>query len=150
MGKSIGGARAILLAGNVEVGYATGVSATETINQVPIEALGDAYVKEHELVGVVVSMSADFVRMKLASLQAQGFWPRGETIDLLAFNGTPLTWVLYDQVADRPIYKVEGVVAETRSWRLDRGSVLTTNASFRGIRMLDEVDAAGGTLAAGG
>jgi len=141
VGRSIGGARALALIDGKEVGYATGVSATETITQIPVEALGDAYVKEHEPVAVVVTATLDSVRLSLASLREQGVWPRGDTADLIAFQETPLTLIVFDDIEDRPIWKVEGLVPETLTWRIDRGSLMTTNATFRGRRMFDEYDA---------
>lgn len=138
MGKSFGGARAKILVRGIEVGYATGVSGNEMIAQVPVDVLGDAYTKEHELVGITVSMSADFVRMRQESLVQQGLWPSGDTADLLAFNDAPMTWDVYDQSTDKIVERIEGVVCESRGWRVDRGSVMMTNASFRGIRMTDD------------
>ena len=138
MGKSFGGARAKILVNGIEVGYATGVSGNEAIAQVPIEALGDAYVKEHELVGITVSLSADFVRMRQESLIQQGLWPTGDTDDLLAFNDTPMTWDVYDQSTDKVVERIDGVVCESRGWRVDRGSVMMVNASFRARRMTDD------------
>jgi hypothetical protein len=138
MGFAVGGARARILVDGLEVGYATGVSASETVSQFPVEALGDAFVKEHEMVGVVVSLNADFVRMRASSLRKKGIWPKGDTDAYLAFNDAAMTWELWDKSTDTILERVEGVVPETVSWRIDRGSVMTTNASFRALRMLDD------------
>jgi hypothetical protein len=141
VGFSIGGARALFFINGQKVGYATGVSANETLRQIPVEALGDVYVKEHELVAVMVTMQADFVRMKASSLQEKGVWPRGTTLEMLAFNDVTMTAEIVDQTTGETIYKVDEVVAETQSWRIDKNSVLMVNASFRGIRMRDDIDA---------
>jgi len=145
---AISGAAAKLLVNGVVVGRATGVSASETITQVPVQVLGEIDVVEYEPVSRDVTFTADVVRISLdavnkssGSLQSQGAWPRGGTVEVINFP--EMTALILDITKDpeQVIYKIEGVSPETRTWRVDQGSIMTVNASFRARRMYDEVDA---------
>lgn len=138
MALAISGARVQLLLNGQVVGYATGVSGNETINQAPVEILGDIDAVEHVAVGRTVTLSADFVRIIDSSLQAQGVWPRGGTDDVLDFP--EMDAVIFDRLGDKPIYKAVGVVPETRGWTVARGGLMSKNATFRARRLFDEVD----------
>jgi len=131
--RAISGARARLSIGSNVVGWATGVSAQETISLQPVEVLGEIDVQEHEPIGRTVTMNADYVRIDQESLQKQGYWPTGSTKAVVEM--LEMTAELIDVVTNKVIYKLEGVKPETRSWRLDRGGLMTLNASFRARRM---------------
>ena len=45
---------------------------------------------------------------------------------------------VYDQVGDFPVWRVEGCRAESRSWQVQAGSVVSVNASFQARRIYDE------------
>jgi hypothetical protein len=134
--RAISGPRAKLFINNIEAGWATNFSATETITQVPIEVLGNIDAEEIEAVGRMVNCTASFVRIKLYSLQQQGFWPRGVTNDIIEWPAMDAE--LYDQVSDEPICRVTHLRATTRSWTIDRRGLMTVNAAFVGIRLFDE------------
>ena len=63
MPTPISGARAVLILDNTEVGWATGIQGTETVQVVPIAVLGEVDVQEHEVVGRTCSFTASFVRI---------------------------------------------------------------------------------------
>jgi hypothetical protein len=134
--SAISGAAVKILINGVAVGRATGVSATENIEQLPVSVLGDIDVVEYEAVSRTVSVTADFVRIRLNSLQEQNVFPRGETADVINFP--EMTWLVYDGVNDVVIWTLEGVCPESRTWRVDQGSIMTVNGSFRARRMHDE------------
>lgn len=137
-GKAISGASCILYIGGsgAPIGWATGVNAQETIEYAPIDVLGDIDVKGHEPLRRTVSMSAAFVRIKDESLQVSQAWPRGKTLDVVAWQ--EMDAILYDQVSGKPIFKIEGVYPQTQSWQIQKGSVVTVNATFYAKRMYDE------------
>ena len=136
MPRAIAGARAELFFGNIRAGWATGISATENIQNQRIDVLGDIDTKEIEPIGRSVTMTADFVRILGESLQAMGIWPQGATADVVDYP--PMNATVYDSVGETPIYKIKGLKAETKSWRVDRSGVMTLNATFQGIKMNDE------------
>ncbi len=121
------------------VGWATSIRGSETITQFPVRELGDIDPKEFGAVDRTVELSIGLVRIPGESLQQQGVWPRGETLDVLNFP--PMNLVLYDQLLSKPLYKVEGMAPQTRDFTLDLGTVVMKNASFVAIRLLDEEDA---------
>lgn len=136
--SAISGAAAKILVGSTTVGRATGVSATENIEQIPVQVLGEIDTQEHEAVNRTVQLTADFVRIRLSSLTEQGIFPRGGTVEVVNFP--EMTWMVYDGVNDVVIWSIEGVVPESRTWRVDQGSIMTVNATFRARRLYDEQD----------
>ncbi len=134
--SAISGAAVKILFNGVAIGRATGVSISENIEQFPVQILGDIDVVEHEPTRRTVTLTADFVRIRLKSLKEQGIFPRGETADVLNFG--EMTWMVYDEVNDIVIATVEGVVPESKTWRVDQGSIITVNGSFRARRLHDE------------
>ena len=138
-GKAISGAVALLYLGDSgnPIGWCTGVNAQETLEYAPIDVLGDIDIKGHEPVRRTVSMSAAFVRIKNESLATQKVWPRGNTFDVMAFDA--MDAILYDPASGQAIFKIEGVYPQTRSWQVQKGSVVTVNATFYARKMLDEL-----------
>ena len=78
------------------------------------------------------------VRIKRRSLREVGIWPRGETPDVIEFPS--FTAVLMDKIDNTPILSIEGVKPETMNFSIDRAGIMMENATFRGLRMFDEID----------
>ena len=134
--RAIAGARAKLYFNGVEAGWATGVSASENIQLQRIDVLGNIDSVEIEPIGRSVSMTADYVRIKSESLQAMGLWPQGGTAAVLDFPA--MSAEIMDEVNDEVIWRLTGLKCETRNWRFDRQGVMTSNATYQGLRMHDE------------
>ena len=138
MPRAFSGPRAKIFAnGNLLVGYATGVSGTETIQNVRVEALGDVFTKDIEPVGSTVQFTVDKVRLIDESLQTLGVWPRGSTAEYISFP--ELQFDVYDHVGDKSIYRILGAKPETRNWRVDARGLMTVNATFQAKRLVDEL-----------
>lgn len=136
MADVFSGARAKLIVNGTEIGFATGVSASENIQLQRVDVLGNIDSQEIVPVNRVVSVQADFVRITNESLNELGIMPRGNTIDVLNFP--EITLEVYDQVGDSPVWRVEGARCESRSWQVQSGSIVTVNASFQARRIFDE------------
>jgi hypothetical protein len=138
-GKAISGAAALLYLGDSgkPIGWCTGVTAQETLEYVPIDPIGLIDVAGHEPVRRTVSMSASFVRIKEESLATQEAWSRGDTLSVIDFG--PMDAILIDQTTGTAIFKLEGVYPQTRSWQIQKGSIVTVNATFYARTMTDEV-----------
>jgi len=130
------GARAKLIVDGEEIGFATGVSASEQITHQRVDVLGNIDSQELVPVSRVVSVQADFVRITNTSLSDLGIMPRGNTADVINFP--EITLEVYDQISDVPVWRVEGARCESRSWRVQSGSIVTVNASFQARRLYDE------------
>lgn len=124
------------LATGEAVGYATNVSATQTTEQFPVKILGDIDTVEHEPVDRNVTVTAGMVRIRSNSLFQQSIFPAGDTPEVINFP--EMEWVVFDDVNNIPIWTIIGVVGETHSWSLDRGSIMTYNCTFRARKMRDE------------
>ena len=90
-------ARAKLIVNGAEIGFATGVSASENIQLQRVDVLGNIDSQEIVPVNRVVSVQADFVRITNESLNELGIMPRGNTIDVLNFP--EITLEVYDPVS---------------------------------------------------
>lgn len=136
MANVLSGARAKLIVNGNEIGYASNVSASEQIALQRVDVLGDIDSKEIVPVGRAVSVQAAFVRISGQSLKDLGLLPRGGTVEVVNFP--EITMEVYDQVSDQLIWRVEGCRAESRSWTVQAGSIVTSNASFQARRLYDE------------
>ena len=110
--RGVSSARAKVHINGKEAGWATGVGVDESINQIPIEVLGEIDAVAIEATGRSVSVTCDFVRIKGKSLMEMGIWPRGGTSEIV--EAPPLTIELYDIITDQPIAKVEGCKVGSR------------------------------------
>ena len=138
MAEVFSGARAKLIVNGQEIGFATGVSASENIQLQRVDVLGNIDSQEIVPVSRVVSIQADFVRITNKSLNELGIMPRGNTVDVLSFP--EITLEVYDQIGDAPVWRVEGARCESRSWQVQSGSIVTVNAQFQARRIFDEQD----------
>jgi hypothetical protein len=136
MPTAISGARARFFIGSKEIGWATGVSASENIVQQPIDILGNIDPVEIEPIGRSVTIQATAMRLLGASLAAAGVWAVGETADVINFNS--MMAEIYDPITDVTIWRIEGLKCQTRSWNLDSRGLMSTNVSFLALRMFDE------------
>ena len=135
--RAIAGARAELyFKGTTLAGWATGVSATESIQNERINVLGNIDSVEIEPIGRTVTMTADFVRILNNSIQNMGIWPKGDTEAVINFE--EMIAVLFDSVTGDQIATAVGVKAENRSWRIDRNGVKTVNCTFQARLLGDE------------
>jgi hypothetical protein len=132
-------ARCRFLMNGIEVGWGTRVSGSEAITNMKVKVLGEIDVQDIVPTDRDVNMNVGFVRIVKESLQLQGLWPRGETIDILTWPY--MSAELFDRIEDGPIYKIEGVKAATRNFSVDQGGILMVDANFDAIRMKDELEA---------
>lgn len=133
---AISGARAKLLIDGAEVGYATGVNASEDITNVRVNVLGEIDSKEIVPTSRTVSVNCNFVRILNESLQEQGAWVEGGTDAVLAFPD--LSIVIQDRTTGNTIWTIEGARCQTRNWSVDSGGIMSTNVSFEALKMGDE------------
>jgi len=133
----ISGARAILKIGDAEIGYATGVQASEQIDYQPIEQLGEVDVITYEPTARRITMSCSMLRILDVS-QLKNLFPasgQNTTADVLDF--VEMTAEVINLHGDKAtLYKFEGVKPTSRNFTLDRGGIMMLNANFVATRML--------------
>lgn len=148
-GRAITGARAKLSistdSGDHEIGWAMGVSVQEQIQQQPVNVLGLIDPVEIEPVSRSITVTCDYVRITSESLQSLGVWPGHSANDTVATQTVlsfgDLTATIYDITDDSVIYKIEGMRPQSRSFRVDRGGIMTVNSQFIARHMYDQSNA---------
>jgi len=142
MEKVFSGARAKLYfntaLGQVEAGFATGISVNESHQLQRVNVLGNIDSEEIIPTSRSVDVRCDLVRISGRSLRQLGIWPKGQTVDVLSFP--EITIVVYDGVENKIVAQIEGARCETRSFQVQAGAVVSENASFQAKRLKDEAD----------
>lgn len=135
--RTITGKRAKLFADGKEIGFATGISGSESQMLIRVDVLNEIYSKEIVPSGRTVQVSAQLVRIKRGSAKALGLMASGKDTTAI-LNFPPITMVVYDAPGDEPIERIQGCVIEQRSWSVDQSGVFSENVSFQAIRALVE------------
>lgn len=139
---AISGASVEFIIDGVIVGIGTGVSINETTDYFPVRQLGNAFVLEHVATAQSTSVSADFITLEEKSLIEQGVWPSSAgtlpdaTDTIVAFGA--MTGIIRNRTTGKVIRTVEGLKPESRSMRVDQGSIFLTGTTFRAVRVLNE------------
>ena len=135
----VSGARAILKIGDEEIGYATGVQASEQIDYQPVEQLGEVDVVTYEPTARRITMSCSLLRI-LNATQLTNLFPasgQGTTANVLDFSELTAEVIqTHGDGAGTTLYKFEGVKPTSRNFTLDRGGIMMVNANFVCTRML--------------
>ncbi len=124
---------------NKPIGWVQGFRIQESFTQFPIDALGDAYTKYHELTRVRVSGSFDRIRIynqPLSHIQDNDLWPQqGSTIEFVRQYIT--SFVVYNIHTGEDLYTVEQFKPTDRSITLTTDGVIMENCSFVARRMVE-------------
>lgn len=125
---------------NQPIGWVQGFRLQESLTQFPIDALGDAYTKYHELTRVRVSGSFDRMRIynkPLTAVNDPDIWPKhGDTIEFVRQYIT--SFVVYNIHTGESLYLVEQFKPTDRSITLTTDGVMMENCSFVARRMVEE------------
>jgi len=124
---------------NTPIGWVQGFRLQESFTQFPIDALGDAYTKYHELTRIRVSGSFDRIRIynaPLSHLRDNDLWlKQGEVIEFVRQYVT--SFVVYNIHTGEDLYTVEQFKPTDRSITLTTDGVIMENCSFVARRMLE-------------
>ena len=141
LGACIAGARVKFLIHGQEVGWATGFQGQETLDIVPVQVLGEIDVVEHEVTGRTCNFSVAFCRLLLQPITSFATHFAGETWEDVVASGL-LEAAIMDEAGPSPkvLYKFEKCIPTSRSFSVDRGGLMTVNATFVARRMRDELN----------
>jgi hypothetical protein len=121
-------------AGRLEIGWATNVSGTVTSQNVRIDTLGSAFSREIEPVGVVVTFSADVVRILDTTLVDLGVDPtQGDTTNYVNFP--PLEVDVYDEVGDSVVESISGARMSQRTWSVQARGIMSEQVAFEATKI---------------
>jgi hypothetical protein len=141
-GQVFTGARARLLINGVKIGWATGVSGSESITYEPIKVLDNIQVQEFVPVAYEVTLSASRVRIIGKTMKSQGFFPSvggsaDEHLRNILTNGDLVVQV-EDTITGRIYANYEQVKVSDVSWSIDAVGVTANEVTFVAIRARDE------------
>ena len=128
--RAISGAscKVYLAATGQEVGWATGVDVTETIQNQRVDVIGDIDSQEITPVRRTVNMSVAAMRIQRTPLEGVGVWTQGDMATVLA---TPaLDFAVIDDTTGETLLTLQGCKPSTRSFRVDAQSLFSENLSF--------------------
>lgn len=131
-----------------QIGWVTGFRMQESFSQLPIEVLGDVYMKTAEMTRVRVSGSFDRFRIwlkPLSGLETRPWPQQRNTLDMIRQYTSELTFT--NIYTGEVILQVEQFRPTDRSITISTDSVLMENCSWIGRRMIEgqprlDIDAA--------
>ena len=133
--KAISGAscKVYLSATGQEVGWATGVDVTESIQTQRVDIIGELDSQEIVPVRRTAQMTVNAIRIQRNPLEAYGAWNIGDSQDVI--NAPALDFVIIDDNTGETLILLEGCKPTTRAFRVDSQSLFSENLSFE-IRRL--------------
>ncbi len=130
------GARArFKINGNI-VGFAGGVSGSESIDYEPVDVLDLLEVREFVAVAYRATLSAQIFRVIGSSLKALGIFPTQENI----LTTGDLTCTVEDTVSGNTMAQFEACKAQEHSFDVSARGIVSENVNFVTIRMRDEFE----------
>jgi hypothetical protein len=116
------------------VGFAGGVSGSESVEYAAVDVLNLLEVREHVPVAYRVSMNAQIFRVVGSSLKAQGIMPRLEDV----ITADDLEAALQDSVTANTVQLFQGVRCAGQNFDVSARGVVSLGVDFVAIRTLDE------------
>ena len=144
-GGVFSGARAIFYVGNEAIGYAGGVSGSESIDYEPVDVLDLLEVKEFVPVAYRATLSAQIFRVIGQSLKAKGIFPAhaSDSNGLNILTSGDLTCQIQDRLNPGTIMaQFEACKCSEHSFDVTARGITSENVTFVTIRMRDEFDLA--------
>ena len=134
--QTFSGARSrFLIDGNI-VGFAGGVSGSESVDYEPVDVINLLEVREHVPVAYRATLSAQVFRVIGQSLKALGIFPRQENI----LTSGELTCVIEDKLTGEAMATFEECKAQEHAWDVTARGLVSENVTFVTIRVKDEYD----------
>jgi len=131
------GARARFKVNGNIVGFAGGVSGSESVDYEPIDVLDLLEVREFVPVAYRSTLSATVFRVVGQSLKALGIFPLEEGI----LTSGDLTCTVEDKITGQTMAQFEGCKAQEHSFDITARGIVSENVNFVTIRLRDEYDA---------
>jgi hypothetical protein len=136
------GARAIFVINNQPVGYAGGVSGSESIDYEPVDVLDLLEVKEFVPVAYRATLSAQIFRVIGKSLKALGIFPSPASADngINILTSGDLTCQIQDRLQNQTMAQFEQCKCSEHSFDVTARGITSENVTFVTIRMKDEFE----------
>lgn len=142
VGRILTGARAIIKARGVAIGYAVNFTAREDLAHQPANFIGNIRTTENVATRYTVSGSMSMVRIVGETVKSQGLFPKSGNSSLEHLQNVLaqelLTFVVEDQKTNQPVGQVEGVSLTTNGLSIDGDSISGNDVDFVAIVLRDE------------
>ena len=133
---AVAGARCKLyINGNTEIGRGTQISFQENAQHMRVDVIGNFYTEEIAPLGAAVQGSIAKVSFNNQALTGLGFNVNGDTTARL--SQAPVTIQVFDAVSEVPIWRIDGVMLETRGFQVGARDLMVENLTFQATRLLD-------------
>jgi hypothetical protein len=130
------GARARFKIDGQVVGFAGGVSGSESVDYEPVDVLDLLEVREFVPVAYRATLSAQIFRVIGQSLKALGIFPVEEAI----LTTGDLTCTVEDRLTGNTMAQFEGCKAQEHSFDISARGIVSENVNFVTIRLRDEFE----------
>lgn len=130
------GARARFKVDGVIVGFAGGVSGSESIDYEPVDVLDLLEVREFVPVAYRATLSAQIFRVIGKSLKQLGIFPKEDNI----LTSGDLTCTLEDKLTGNTAAQFEAVKCSEHAFDVTARGIVSENVNFVTIRLKDEFD----------
>lgn len=133
------GARARFKVDGAVVGFAGGVSGSESVDYEPVDVLDLLEVKEHVPVAYRATLSAQVFRVIGKSLKQQQIFPgkRGQG-DNEILNALELTCSIEDKITGEIMAQFERCKAQEHTFDITARGIVSENVTFVTVRLQDE------------
>lgn len=121
--------------GNV-IGFAGGVSGSESIDYEPVETLDLLEVREYVPVAYKATLNCQIFRVVGNSLKAAGIFPTQENI----LTSGDLTCSAEDRITGETVAQFEGCKAQEHSFDFAARGIVSENVTWVTIRLRDEFE----------
>lgn len=130
------GARARFKVNGQIVGFAAGVSGSESVDYEPVDVLDLLEVKEFVPVAYRATLSAQVFRVIGKSLKALGIFPKEEDI----LTSGDLTCTIEDRLTGETMAQFEECKAQEHTFDVTARGIVSENVNFVTIRLRDEFE----------
>tara|TARA_R110000851_G_scaffold10531_1_gene37854 strand:+ start:316 stop:738 length:423 start_codon:yes stop_codon:yes gene_type:complete len=130
------GCRARFKIDGVPVGFAAGVSGSESIDYEPVDVLNLLEVKEFVPVAYRATLSAQVFRVIGSSLKRLGIFPQQQNI----LTTGELDCSIEDRLTGTTMAHLQGCKAQEHTFDVTARGIVSENVTFVTIRMKDEFD----------
>ncbi len=137
----LSGGRAKFSINGQSMGFATGVSVTETITQEPAHVLDSLVPAEHVTTAYTVQLQCTIYKVPIKDLVQQGLWPTAggdsdtNKLELIDFPEMSAEIVDYDGTSIMRVYRVK---PQSRTVNFQARGIVMTNCTFVAVYMADE------------
>lgn len=142
-GRLLTGARVRFTFNGKMIGYASGITVTESIEFEPIEVIDNIEVEEHVPIAYRVSFSATLFKIVGSTLKSEGLMPSNgadaeEHLTNILLHSGKMKAQLEDTKTNKIFGEFQEVKVTSHNWTINARGVVGEDVEFVAIRLADE------------